>query len=71
MQGPPTYLETDGRPALLHLPHPERSRYVPQYDEQLLGQDEIFKIVKDYNNLPDPATSDTLRYRHCEACETT
>jgi len=64
-------VDTYGYPTLRQLPHPEKSRYIPQYDEELLGPDAIARIAKDYNNLPDPDTPDKLRYFYCNACKTT
>lgn len=55
---------------LRYLPHPERSRYIPQYDEEILGHG-AFQRDDYYNNPPDPVTLDVSRYHYCGACQTT
>jgi hypothetical protein len=56
---------------LRQLPYPERSRFVPQYDEEIWGRHEALRIGKDYINLPNDPTSGTLPTVYCGVCETT
>ena len=66
-------MDTDlyGHRALRYLPLPELSRYMPQYDEQLLGYDEAFRIAAEDSNMPTPPTPVALPCVYCGACETT
>jgi hypothetical protein len=56
---------------LRQLPYPERSRFVPQYDEEIWGRHEALRTGKDYINLPNDPTSGTLPTVYCGVCETT
>lgn len=60
-----------GHPVLRHLPLPERSRYIPQYDEEIIGHEGAFRKEKDYDDLPNPLTLNASRYHYCETCQTT
>jgi hypothetical protein len=60
-----------GLPTLRHLPYPERSRFVPQYDEEVRGTHQNLRIHKDYNNVPNHAIPGTLNTVSCGSCETT
>ena len=59
-----------GLPTLRHLPYPERSRFIPQYDEEVRGSHETLRICKDYTNLPNDATPGPLSNVYCGSCET-
>ena len=60
-----------GHPDLRHLPLPERSRYIPQYDEEIIVHEGAFRRGKDHDNLPNSLTLNASRYHYCEACQTT
>jgi len=69
--GAPTDTDLYGHRALKYLPLPETSRYKPQYDEQLLGFNELFRIAAESRNPPISLTPATLPCTYCAACETT
>lgn len=59
-----------GYHTLIQLPYPERSRFIPQYDEEVQGHFGAFRFHRHYDNPPDPATPDSFRSFYCPACET-
>ena len=69
--GAPTDTDLYGHRVLKYLHLPETSRYKPQYDEQLLGFNELFRIAAESRNPPIPPTPATLPCTYCAACETT
>ena len=61
----------NGHKSLRYLPLPELSRYIPQYDEQILGYDEAFSIALEGTNTLISPTPFALPCIYCGACETT
>jgi ribonuclease HI len=47
------------------------ARFVPQWDEQVLGPASTIGIHKDYDNPPPPNTPEQLRFHYCGNCQLT
>lgn len=68
--GAPLNLGLYGNAALKHLPIPERSRYRPENDEQLLRYHQIPRINTGYESLPITERP-AFRYVYCPDCQMT
>ncbi|EPS45060.1 hypothetical protein H072_1003 [Dactylellina haptotyla CBS 200.50] len=47
------------------------ARFMPQWDDEVLGPANTFRIEKDYNNPPKPTAPDQLQSHYCTECELT
>ncbi|KAK6534956.1 hypothetical protein TWF281_006256 [Arthrobotrys megalospora] len=44
------------------------ARFIPQWDEQILGTEDARNIVRDYADPPKPTPPDELQFHPCTAC---
>ena len=47
------------------------ARFIPQWDQQLLGPANTFRIQQDYDHPPTPSAATTLNLHHCRDCQLT
>jgi hypothetical protein len=47
------------------------ARFMPQWDEQVLGPANTYKIKKDYDNPPKPLPLPSVQTHHCTICQLT
>jgi len=64
----PTSTEEDDRVFVLGT---GVNRFMPQWDEQILGPANTHKLKQDYNNPPKPLPISTLKLHQCATCNLT
>lgn len=47
------------------------ARFIPQWDDQILGPQNTYKIEKDYDSPPKPLPLSTVRTTYCSTCQLT
>ncbi|KAL2073523.1 hypothetical protein VTL71DRAFT_10849 [Oculimacula yallundae] len=67
-------LDSDDRGELDHcvsVLEGQYARFIPQWDEQLLGRYESLGIRKDYANIPEPLSLSNVSTHYCTTCQFT